>query len=229
VHTLQYPESAPVDVNINYYDAAAKVVRSVKKDWAGELGPDNSVNNARVIRETTTLDNGLVSKVETDYETFPYAVGSCYGCTGTPWVGGGFTATRLNPTERREFDYGSGAPGPLLRRKDYAYLHNNNSAYATLNIVDRPATITVYDGSGNKVSQTTYEYDNYSHSGMPAMQSSNAVQHDANRGTSYLTRGNPTQISKWRNTDAAMLSTINQYDDAGNLIATKDPNGNLNQ
>lgn len=66
---------------------------------------DNELTNIRPIRATTTL-NGLVTKAETDYETFQY---SCN--TGCPGI-----ATRFNPTETREYDYASGAPGPLLRR-----------------------------------------------------------------------------------------------------------------
>src|SRR5262249_47814159 len=39
-------------------------------------------------------------------------------------------------------------------------------------------------------------------------------------------RGNQTAVSSWRNTDGAYLTTRSQYDDAGNVIKTTDPNGN---
>jgi RHS repeat-associated protein len=207
----------------NYQGSASsgKLLRQVVTDYIGEpdlIWVSNTLANIRPIRKTTTLDSGLVTKTETDYETFTLTSN-----------GNTITGTRLNPTEKREYAYGSGAPGALLRRTDYAYLHNNNSTYATLNIVDRPASVVVHDGSGNTVAQTTYEYDVYNHTGLPSMGVSGAVQHDSARSTSYSTRGNQTGVSRWLNTNSTWLTTNNQYDDAGNLIATKDPNGNLSQ
>jgi len=118
-------------------------------------------------------------------------------------------------------------PGPLLRKTHYAYLHNSNSTYLTPNIVDRPNSVITYDGSGNTVAQTTYEYDIYNHTGLPSMQASGAVQHDSARGTGYLTRGNLTGTSKWVNNTATWITTNSQFDDAGNIIAIKDPKGNV--
>ncbi len=178
---------------------------------------NNSVANVRVIGTTTTLENGQTSQKQTDYETFPYSYVSIdYAATGT--------ATRLNPTEVREYDYGAGSPGALLRRTDYAYLHTNNQAHLDLDIVDKPTTVTVYDGNGNMAAQTVNEPDNYGHTGQP-MQSSGAIQHDSGYATSFTTRGNLTAVSRWRNTDGAMLTTSNQYDDAGNVLSTIDPLG----
>jgi RHS repeat-associated protein len=199
-------------------NGSGTLLKKIHTDYLGEpnappASPVPVLGNIRPIRKTTTLDNGMVSKSETDYETFANAAGTIF--------------TRLNPTEIREFDYGSGAPGPLLRKTDYTYLHNINSTYTALNIVDRPVSVTVYNGLGTQVSKTTYEYDVYSHAGLPGMGSSGAVQHDSARGTNYTTRGNITAVSRWLNTSGISLTTYNQYDDAGNVIASKDPNGNV--
>jgi hypothetical protein len=133
------------ETSVTYKDSAGNVLRTIARDYAFDLNPtDATLIDGRTIRETTTLDNGMVSKVETDYETFTYSLG---------------TATRMNPTEVREYAYGQGAAGPLLRRTTYSYLHNSNPTYTNLNIVDKPTVITVYDGSNNQVAQTTYEYD----------------------------------------------------------------------
>jgi RHS repeat-associated protein len=228
VHTYGYvsvngsQSFGTVETDVSSYQGSSTgggtILRHVHTDYTGEPNLDGTAGgvlvNIRPIRKTTTLDNGLVTKTETDYETFTQA--------GTSQI-----VTRLNPTEVREYDYASGTPGALLRKTDYTYLHNNSSTYTTLNIVDRPASITVYDGSGNKSAQTTYEYDVYNHPGLPTMGASGAVQHDSARGTSYTTRGNQTAVSKWLNTTGGSLSTLDQYDDAGNVIATKDPNGNV--
>jgi RHS repeat-associated protein len=143
-------------------------------------------------------------------------------------VDGGFcsvcTATRLNPAERREYAFGSGAAGPLVRKTDYTYLHTNNQQYITRNIVNRVKLVSVYDGSGVLKSQTQNDYDIYNYSDMGSMLPSNAVQHDAtNYGTTFIYRGNVTATKKWRNTDGAWLESRRQYDDAGNTLKTRDP------
>jgi len=186
------------------------LLRTVTKDYLYENSPVNGHPdaNVRVIRQTTTLDTGQASKVETDYETF----------TGT-FGGTNFTATRLNPIARREYDFGPSAPGALLRRTAYSYLHTGNSTYTNLNIVDRVTTTSVYDGPGTLKAQSTNEWDNYTQ----AIQSTNAVQHDSTFNSSFTTRGNMTAAKRWRNTDGLWLTTRFQYDDVGNIVSSTDP------
>ena len=208
-----------VETQLNYYQgtaAPANLLKQVVTAYTGEpvlqnsSGPEYLLGNIRPISVTTTLKNGLVSQTQTDYETFSY--------NGQTW-------TRTNPTEVREYDYGNGAPGALLRRSDYTYLHNSNSTYANLNIVDRVTQKTVYDGHSNQMAQTTNEYDNYSHPRQP-MLASGAVQHSSTFGTTYTTRGNLTASSQWNNANGSLLTTSNQYDDAGNVLSIIDPLGN---
>lgn len=56
-------------------------------------------------------------------------------------------------TETDEYDWGSGSPGPLLRKTliSYAALGNH--------ILDLPSSVTVQDGLGNPQSQLSYTYD----------------------------------------------------------------------
>lgn len=225
IHVFAYPSvngvvsPGSVETQVTYYQGpytAGNILKQVAKYYTGEpnwLYQDQQLTNVREIQEVTTI-NGVVTQNETDYETFTSASNSQ-------------VATRLNPTEVREYAYGSGAPGALVRRTDYTYLHNVNPTYAALNIVDRPASVIIYDGFGNVASQTTYEYDVYNHTGLPSMGSSGAVQHDSARGTTYLTRGNQTGVSRWLNTNSSWLTSNNQFDDAGNLTAARDPNLNI--
>jgi len=191
------------------------LLRTINKDYAAEGGPTDwngysyGAINVRAIRETTTLDNNLVSKVETDYETSQFS-GAQYN----------YTYTRLNPLERREYAYGSSAAGPLVRRTVNTFLHTNNTTYQNLNITDRVNSTIVYDGSsGALASQTQYEFDNYT---QPILVTG-ANSHDAAFSQSYVTRGNVTATKRWRNTDGVWLTTRNQYDDVGNVVSTTDP------
>jgi RHS repeat-associated protein len=183
------------------------------------IGPANGILNLIPIRQTVIWNQtNQVTKTETDWETKTAQEGNLQ-----------FGAAFHAPEETREYDYGTGAPGPLLRRTHYTYLREVNPAYDSLNISDRPVSVVVYDGNGNVVSETSFEYDNYNHPGMPPMGASGAVQHDPNRSTAYSTRGNVTGIFRWRNTDGAWIQTLKQYDDAGNVIAVQDANGNVTQ
>ena len=212
-----------VETKVQSYASGGSLLRTVATTYTNEMGGDpngySQVINIRPIRKTTTLDNGLVTKNETDYETFSFNGASSY------------TVTRLNPTAVREYDYGSGGPGPLLRQDTYTYLHTGNQSYITPNIVDRVLTKTVLNGSGTQIAKTTYQYDNYNQpsqpSGYQSMQASGAVQHDSVYNTSYIHRGNVTAVQNWLNTNGALLTTTNQYDDAGNVISTLDPKGNF--
>ena len=62
---------------------------------------DANIGN-RLIRVTTTLDNGQVSKREYDYETFTYIY---HTTPGDPNDGQTYTGSRGNVSEIREYDY----------------------------------------------------------------------------------------------------------------------------
>ena len=203
--------------------------------------PDDNAQpvNQRVTRITTILENNLQKKIEFDYDSFTYTYhyNHCdtYALNNTA---GTYTGSRGNVTEIREFDWGSGAPGPLLRRTDKTYLHNSNSTYLTYNIVDKVLQDTIYDATANTCvgvsqpcAQTQYEFDNYV-SGVNALISTGgnqAPQHDyTNYSSSFIYRGNVTRVKRYPSTatGATPLTTIYAYDDLGNLRAVQDPAGN---
>jgi RHS repeat-associated protein len=159
-------------------------------------------------RETTTWnDTNETSKIETDYDSFSLSTGGTFS-----WQ---------NPIERRAYSYGSGAPGLLVRKTDYNYLHLVNPTYRTANIADRPTSKITYDGSGSgmPIAQTTYSYD-----GATPAPASNATSHDDTKySTSYNIRGNLTQVSRWLNTTSTWLNTTSSYNILGNRLSTTDP------
>ena len=184
-------------------------LHTVSTDYNFDVEPETGhAVGARPIRDTVTLENGLVTKTETDYEVL----------TGS-YPSGSYTYSRLNPSEKREYAYGSGTAGSLLRRTTLSYLHSSNSTYLNLHITDRLASRYVYDGSGNQKAASQNLYDVTT-----VWQASGAVAHDyTNFGTSFTYRGNPSSVQVWRNTDNAWLSTDNWFDELGNLRQTRDP------
>jgi RHS repeat-associated protein len=225
------PETfAPRELVRSTYQGESTLLRTTQTDYACFDTYGNTTASSVPIRVTTTLNDVAptsISKIEMDndsiallppvfaYSYYPNACGSSN------------TAPLDNVLERREYDFGSGAVGPLVRRTDYTYLKTNSvngvDYTATgIHILDRRLTEKIYDASSSLFTQTTFEYDNYTTN----LSASNAVQHDTSFGTSYKTRGNLTATQHWRNTDGVWLTTRNQYDDAGNVLQTTDPKNN---
>lgn len=140
-----------------------------------------------------------------------------------------------NQTDASEYDYGSGAPGALLRSSHSTYLTTNavNSVDYTatsIHIRDLPSQSSVYDGAGTEKVRVTYEYDNYStstnHAGLLGRTNISAL--DSAYSTSYATRGNATGITRYLLSGGSItgsVSTYSQYDIAGNVIKAIDGRG----
>ncbi|HEY2468934.1 MAG TPA: RHS repeat-associated core domain-containing protein [Terracidiphilus sp.] len=183
------------------------LLKTLTRDYENlTYGLGSSVNIMVLpIRHTTTWNQtNQVSKTETDWDTKTTSVG---------------TAAWSNPLETREYDYGSGSPGALIRRTHYNYLHLQNSTYLYANIADRITSKIVYDGSGNTVAQMTLAYD-----GVAVTATSGVPGHDyTHYSASNNVRGNLTSTSVWRNIDGAWLTSNSTYDDLGNRLSVTDP------
>ena len=102
------------------------------------------------------------------------------------------------------------AIGPLLRHTSIVYhpFFTANSTYIT----DEPDSVTVVDGSNNRISQTSYQYD------QSAVSGSGAVSLVAPAGA----RGNATSVSQWLNTGGSLLTTYT-YWDSGQIHSKTQP------
>ncbi len=202
-----------------YYDSGNNLIKTVTKQYS---------DPPRLLASETTTWNATnqVSQVQYAYEslTIPMFPDGGAGPVSAPISWG-------NIAEKREYDWGNGSPGPLLRRTDYTYLHTdttvnpntNRALYLAANIADRPTSKIVYDSLGKMISKIFYYYDGgslTSTSGQPAVGHSYTAF-----GSTNLIRGNLTQLSVWNNVTGAWLNTLYTYDDLGNRRSTTDPGG----
>jgi RHS repeat-associated protein len=138
---------------------------------------------------TTTLAGGQTSESCIYYDNQSYS-GS--GVCPSPTISGSaptfwdHTSYNLTPyqaiygseVERDEHDYGSGGPGALLRKTVTTYQYGNQS-YLNANIMDRVSQITIYNGGGGQVAQTTNGYD------------------EPENGNATCVCGNLTSVTRW--------------------------------
>ncbi|HWX55736.1 MAG TPA: RHS repeat-associated core domain-containing protein [Verrucomicrobiae bacterium] len=194
----------PLENTVTYQPSGGPVLKTVTQQWA---------TSSLLASTQVTLDNGLTSKTNYSYATNPSSE-----ATGT------FVSLE---TEVDEYGFGTNAPGALLRQTKTTYV-----SFPGGTILDRPASLTVYDGSGNTMAATVNCYDQSTPAG-----TSGVVQH----GGAGL--GNLTQQLHWLNppggsnplptcqtgASSSALSTTFTYDDTGQVLSSTDPNGNPTQ
>lgn len=207
------------ETQTDYYSGSGSnrsLLKSVSTKYQSQLAvTDFSGNGERVNINvlprvvTTTLPGGLVSKTEKDYDT-------------------GFTSEHDGQisygkvTQKREYDFGSGAPGALLRCTSYSYKAFQNSAYLALNLLDLPTNVGVYGGTCGGpalVAESIYDYDTQS-------LGSSGVTTQRNTAIGSA-RGNQTLVQKLLlNTGGAATTTMSYYD-TGLVQQVTDPNLNI--
>jgi RHS repeat-associated protein len=206
------------ETSVQIYSAAGALMQTVATQYQGPYSWSLPTS------VTTTLENNLVKQETFSYDTYSVLYMPFPDVTNPQPRQQTVSRSIDNLTQRQEYDYGNGSPGGLLRQTNQTWLHvnpvNNQDYFApAIRNLHRKASAIVYNPSLQPLSQTSYEYDNYTQSISP----SGAVQHDSAFGTTYTTRGNATATLQWRNTDNTWLTTRNQYDDAGNILSTMDP------
>ena len=143
---------------------------------------------------TTILEDGTTqSEVETTYDL--------YG----------------NLVSLKEHDWGTGAPGAVVRTTTTAFL--NTSAYIAANIVNRPTSATVADSTGTVKSRTDIAYDESGYINF-ACPLGVAQHNDTSYGCTFTTRGNPTTTTTYTDpvTPAGAIAKHSYYDFFGNLV-----------
>ena len=92
--------------------------------------------------------------------------------------------------------------------------------YLTANMLDLPASVIIKDGSGNRMAETDYSYDepDYLTTPTPAI----TTQHFS---PPYGVRGNQTTVSRWLNTPNSFISSHTNWYDTGEAYLAIDPLG----
>ncbi len=124
-----------------------------------------------------------------------------------------------------EWNFGSSLSGAADRTTSYAYL--NGSSYITANILNRPSSVTVKDKNNNTVSQIVNCYDYAGGCGGSSFASATGLtnHNDTSYGTTNTVRGDLTQVKRYYST-SGYLTTSMTYDMTGNVLTSKDSNGN---
>ncbi len=193
--------------------------------WWGGTADEEPPNDPRTTQSVTTL-------VDTNQVTKHSAIDPQTGAVGFDQYN--------NQTDVYEYDYGTGAPGALLRHRHTDYLTTNligttTYNYATdtaIHLRSLPAQSSVYDAAGVEQSRTSYEYDNYTatanHAALTARTGISGL--DSAFTTSKKTRGNVTAVTRHlltNGTATGSISTYQQYDVAGNALKQIDGEANV--
>ena len=188
----------PVEQTVQYKDWDGTVLRTVSKTWF----------SASDLQEEDVTENGKTRKTTYCYQPS----GSC-----TP---SGSGTNRVHVYEKKEYGYDNN----VARRTVYQYHTFPNSSLG-LPFPSQVSAEIVYNGSGTRVAETDYSYDDFAVASM-----ANVVQRDdLNYGTGATVRGNLTKIIKkcFVGTTACATDSITSYtyDQTGQTVSMIDPCG----
>lgn len=193
------------------------LLKTINTDWE-VLNPHDSgltvKRSALPIRDTTIWGNGETKKTETDYDS------------SITWETG-YSGSYGDVVARRDYDYGSGSAGTLLRTTTNNYLAFGSSKYLTNNMLDRLSQVAIFAGGSSSgacgangaIACTSFGYDESS-----VVSSGITTQHGASPYGTY--RGNQTSVNRWLNTTGGYLKTSRVYYDTGMVSTIADPNKN---
>lgn len=123
-----------------------------------------------------------------------------------------------NVTDEKDYDWGSGSPGGVLRDTRMVYVtSSSNYNYPAVNMLGLPPAIWVYDGASNLYGFTQYSYDEY---GKPATlyNCPGIIGHDNVNFGGAGPRGNATTVGVRLTSNNTWLNTTRSCDIADNPI-----------
>src|SRR5262249_35092331 len=140
--------------------------------------------------------------------------------SGTSITIGGQTLTVLlgSLLQHDEYDFSN----TLVRSTVNHYLWQDSATYKNSNFLGLKTSVTLKNGAGTQVAQTTYTYDQ----GSVASSGIGVPTHVAPPAGEPI-RGNLTTTSRWLNTNNSFISSTATYFDTGMLASGTDPLGHV--
>jgi RHS repeat-associated protein len=196
----------PVEQSVVYQDGSGHTLKTINKTWRDQF---------LMLGEQTILDNGQGMTTLRCY-SFPYVQLTDVYEYGFQSEGAKPTdpyCANLVPNTTLSTGLPSSAIGPLRRHTATVY-HTFSSGF----LINEPDSITVTDGSGNQLKQTTFTYTETVQN-PPVATAEGLVSPPA-------MRGNVASISRWRNLPSSTTLTTNYaWFNNGNLQSKTDPRG----
>jgi hypothetical protein len=216
------------------YDSSANLLKTVVTAynsnpdylWSNTGGASHPASNVFPTTVTTIWPNGQQSQQATDYDTG-------IGLTG---LASGHNALYGLAIAKRDYDYGNGAPGALLRQVKTAYVAlsgPNAASYLANNLLSLPYTIQNLDGVGTQLALTQLNYDESA----PSASGLTSTQQFDSAPPAGAHRGNVTSRYRWLNsgtltcpgggsggTGSNLIERMT-YFDSGMLATSADPCG----
>jgi RHS repeat-associated protein len=196
--------------------SAPQVVQTRSLSWTSDLeeaaagitnGGTQTGVNPRPASITTALDDGSESQVTFQYDN---SVRPMTGGATTPFTGSG------SVTDKVETDFGSGAPGSVIRETVIQYTSLSN------HILGLPTDVQVKNGSGKVVSHTAMSYDGGTLKNVSPL----PVGHDNVNysASSTVPRGNLTSSTAYADPvgNTGGVTTTFTYDMLGHKVAEQD-------
>ena len=136
-----------------------------------------------------------------------------------------------NQNNVKEYAFGTGAAGGLVRETRTTYVTSATYTGQTAHIRSLPLQVSVHDAGGTERSRSLREYDNYASDSSHAalVNRSNVSGFDTAFTTGYTTRGNETGSTAYLLSGGVVtgsISTFSQYDILGNVVKNIDGRGN---
>jgi RHS repeat-associated protein len=239
-YTVDQTKSSPSLVTVLDYDSYSVPGMSYNNNFSQSFSTFNFTNNGR------NWSDGLIQSVvkKSDPYVTPQVTLRTYETTWTQDNPSLSFIDNPNPTSQTEtlengqythkdFTYttdGSGRirqvseygfAGELMRRTTTNYLYESNPNYAALNLIALPSSVSIADSNGIEVARTEYVYDAYPLTGYGTI-----LNQDPAYGTSFLTRGNVTDVRRLLKESSRYVSSSTRYDVAGNAVSATDARGN---
>ena len=248
IYTYGLTSCKPYPTQIQNYDNNGNVLQTSTRTYSYVTTQTVSppALNVNLTSQVTAWPNGQQSSTSYSYDrdnghsyqfytTLEYRQdGSFFGFAGNGSAPAGYTGTPWTITKS---DWGNGAPGAPLQKTSTTFSGfsgPNATSYLANNILEKPYTVQVLNGSNAQVALTQYNYDE-SPLASSGLSPSNQWTSTPPAGT-Y--RGNNTSILRWLNsgtltcqnghtagTGSNVTSKIT-YFDTGTIQTSADPCGN---